>query len=334
MARIRAAFPPAGAVVGIGDDAAVLAPRGRIVVTTDLLLEGVDFTAAVPLGFVAEKSLAANLSDLAAMGARPRWFVLSIGCPRERLRELETFVDALARASGRWRVGLVGGDLSSARDLTISIAAIGELDESVDPLLRSGGHAGDAVFVSRPLGGAAAGLHLLRRGWTIDAAGAVRPPADLPVTPGFAQKEFAQSALRRQVAPEPESDLGVALAAGRLATACIDVSDGLSTDLHRLCEASGCGAVVEWERVPRFPDIEGAGFSVGVVDPERAVLHGGEEFALLFTSSRREGELSSMLGRPIYRIGRLTTDAGVRLVRDGVEGELAAEGFDHFGNTK
>lgn len=316
------------AEVGIGDDAAVLRASERMVVTADLLVEGVDFTRAVPIEFVAAKSLAVNLSDLAAMGSHARSFVLSVGLPEDLVPSFRAFATALADASRRWGVSLVGGDLSRSRDLTIAITAFGELAGGSAPLLRNGARGGDGLFLSRPIGGAAAGLHLLERGWSIERDGRVAPPRDLPADPGFAQKEFAASAIRRQVSPEPEADLGPRLGTAG-ATACIDVSDGLSTDLHRLCGASGCGARVEWPRIPRFPDIESLGFSLGV-NAERAVLHGGEELALLFTSRRTESELSSALRRPVYRIGRMTDERRVVLETGDVEMELKAEGWDHF----
>lgn len=329
IAQLVAAFGGTGhAEVGIGDDAAILRGAGRTVVTTDLLVEGVDFTRAIPIEFVAAKSLAVNLSDLAAMGAHPRAFVLSVGLPDDLVPEFRTFAVALAGAARRWGVSLVGGDLSGSRDLTISITAFGELPQGSAALLRNGTRPGDGLFLSRPVGGAAAGLHLLLRGWSIARDGSASAPPDLPAPPGFAQKEFAASALRRQVAPEPEVDLGPRLAAEG-ATACIDVSDGLSTDLHRLCGASGCGARLEWARIPRFPDLDSLGFSLGV-DPERAVLHGGEELALLFTSRRSESELSSAFRRPVYRIGRITDGRRIVLEKGETETELRAEGWDHF----
>jgi thiamine-monophosphate kinase len=331
IAQLISAFGGTGrAEVGIGDDAAVLATPGRLVVTTDLLIEGVDFTRAIPLEAVGAKSLAVNVSDLAAMGSFARSFVLSVGLPGDLVDSFGRFAVGLANAAQRWNISLVGGDLSASRDLTVSITAFGELPPGTEPLLRSAARAGDALYLSRPVGAAAAGLHLLQRGWSFDASRRVISPPDLPRDPGYAQREFAQSAIRRQASPEPEWDLGPQLAQAGV-EACIDVSDGLSTDLHRLCRASGCGAVVQWARIPRFPDIESLGFSLGV-DVERAVLHGGEELALLFTSRRSESELSGALRRPVYRIGRMTEGSAVVLEKDDGEVELRAEGWDHFGS--
>jgi len=138
-----------------------------------------------------------------------------------------------------------------------------------------------------------------------------------------------ESAIRRQVDPEPEVALGLALASLEQVTACIDVSDGLSTDLHHLCDASSCGAEIERERIPIFSDLLAYGPRLGIRVSD-VVLHGGEEYALLFTSSLRESDLSTRLRRPVYAIGRITRERGVVLKEDGVARTLEAKGFDHF----
>lgn len=299
--RLRRLFPK------IGDDAAVI---GDQVITTDMLVEDVDFTRAIPMEFVARKSLAVNLSDLAAMGATPLYAVVALGAPE--WLDIEGFMTAMAGAATKWSIEIVGGDLSRAEKLAISIAAIGRAKR---PLPRSGAKAGDRLYVSRPLGASAAGLQLLQRGWSLE------PPHDLP----YLQREFAAAAIRRHVDPEPELTLGVTLSSIDAVTACIDISDGLSTDLHHLCDASGVGAEIERERIPLFPDLVGAGPALGI-DVRKAVLHGGEEFALLFTSSLRESELSTRAGRPVYAIGRIVSEKGVR-----IDGEpLPAGGYDYF----
>jgi thiamine-monophosphate kinase len=311
IARFRATFPQRSATVGIGDDAAIV---GDQVITTDLLLEDVDFRATIPIGLIARKSLAVNLSDLAAMGAIPAYAVVALGLPPWALEQIEAFGTALAEAATQYDIDLVGGDLSRADKLTIAITATGWTGQR--PLLRSGAKPGDRIYVSRPIGGSAAGLFLLERNsWSIE------PPAAL----GYAQREFFASVVRRHVDPEPEVRLGIALGGIEEVSACIDISDGLSSDLHHLCEASGCGAAIERERLPIFPDLLGSGSALGI-NVQQAVLHGGEEYALLFTSSLRESELSSRLRRPVYAIGRMTEERGVT-----INGEpLAAAGFDHF----
>lgn len=301
VARLQRMFP------AIGDDAAVV---GDQVITTDMLVEDVDFTRAIPIEFIARKSLAVNLSDIAAMGAVPSFAVVAVGAPD--WLNIEEFMEAVAGAAKKHEIEIVGGDLSRSEKLIVSIAAVGR---ATRPLLRSGAKAGDRIYVSRPIGAADAGLQLLQRGWSID------PPRDLP----YAHREFAASVIRRHIDPEPEVKLGIALAAIAEVTACIDISDGLSTDLHHLCDASGVGADIERQRIPLFPDLAGAGPALGI-DVRHAVLDGGEEFALLFTSSLRESEMSERVGRPVYAIGRVVAERGVRM-----DGEpLPAGGYDHF----
>ncbi len=294
VARLRELFPRAG------DDAAVI---GNQVITVDMLVEDVDFTQSVPLRFIARKSLAVNLSDLAAMGAQPRYAVVALGLPP--WVNVNMLTDALAEAAREHEIEIVGGDLSRADKLIIAITAIGETKQ---PLLRSGARTGDRIYVSRPLGGAAAGLAFLGK-----------PLDDMP----YALREFAQSAVQRQIDPEPEVELGMKLAG--IATSCIDVSDGLSTDLGHLCEASGVGAEISRERIPVFPGLIESGLNV-----RDAVLNGGEEYALLFTSRLRESEISARVGRPVYAIGRMVEERGVR-----IDGEpLPPRGWDHFAGNR
>jgi thiamine-monophosphate kinase len=326
---IRNRFPAFTRGLGIGDDAAILESADSVVLTTDMLVEDVDFTSATPLRFVAEKSLTANLSDLAAMGSRPNSFLLALGIPRPRLEEMDAFLDALAAQASRYGVDLIGGDLSAADKLTISITALGTLSPGNSGLRRSGANAGDRIYLSRPVGASAAGLQLLRNGWTVSEDGSVTSPPGISGAFGYTQKEFAASVIRRHVSPEPETELGIRLSGAGKITSCIDISDGLSSDLHHLCDASGWGALIEWDRIPAFPDLLTVGPTLKI-SAERAVLHGGEEFALLFTSTERESELSKRLSRPVYAIGRMTEEKGVVLERNGKREALADEGFDHF----
>jgi len=292
----------------IGDDAAVIDGQ---VLTADMLVEDVDFTRATPLRFIARKALAVNLSDLAAMGAQPMYALLSLALPSWAVEQADELLTSFAEAAKQHAIEIVGGDFSRAEKLTIAITAIGRV--VTRPLLRSGAKAGDRVYVSRPIGGSAAGLALLGK-----------------ELPSYAEREFVESAIRRQLDPEPEVALGLALAKIAEVTACIDISDGLSTDLHHLCDASQCGAEIERERIPIFPDLLAYGPKLGIRVSE-VVLHGGEEYALLFTSSLRESEMSGRLGRPVYAIGRITRERGVALKEDGVARPLEPRGYDHFG---
>ncbi|HVS29900.1 MAG TPA: thiamine-phosphate kinase [Thermoanaerobaculia bacterium] len=311
LARIGELFSPR-----IGDDAAVV---GRQVMTTDMLVEDVDFTRAIPLQYVARKSIAVNLSDIAAMGATPRWLLVALALPEWAVAGIEPLLLSLRDAAAAFAVEIIGGDLSRSEKLVLSVTAIGELEGRA--LLRSGARPGDRIFLSRPVGGSAAGLQLLTRGWTVEGAS--------PQTAGYAHREFALSAIRRHIDPEPEVELGKMLAGIDEVTACIDVSDGLSTDLHNLCEASGCGAEIERERIPIFPDLLAAGGELGI-PVQDAVLNGGEELALLFTARARESELSARVGRAVYAIGRVTEQRGVILKENSTARPLQRRGWDHF----
>jgi thiamine-monophosphate kinase len=305
--RLRRAFPI------IGDDAAVV---GDQVITTDMLVEDVDFRRSYPLRLVARKSIAVNLSDIAAMGASPRSILIALAAPASV--DVAALVDSLIEAARSFGVEIIGGDLSRADKIVIAVTAIGVTER---PLLRSGARPGDRIYVSRPIGASAAGLMLLEQGWTAEG----EPPRSV----GYAEREFAMSAIQRHVDPEPEVALGVALSAIAEVTACIDISDGLSTDLHHLCDESGCGAEIERERLPIFPELLASGPALGI-RPRDVVLHGGEEYALLFTCSLRESDLSTRLGRPVYAIGRITAERDVVLIEGGARHELPPLGFDHF----
>lgn len=304
VARVRELFSNR-----IGDDAAIVDGQ---VFTADMLIEDVDFTRATPPRAIARKSLAVNLSDLAAMGATPSYALLSLALPPWALDVADEMLVAYAEASKEHAIEIIGGDFSRGDKLTIAITAIGRI--VTRPLLRSGAKPGDRVYLSRPIGGSATGLAMLQKSVDMQA---------------YAFREFIESAIRRHIDPEPETALGIALAHIAEVTSCIDVSDGLSTDLHHLCDASQCGAEIAKERIPVFPDLLTYGPRLGI-DVADAVLNGGEEYALLFTSSLRESELSTKLGRPVYAIGRMTRDRAVLLVDDGVPRPLARGGFDHF----
>ncbi|HJT16397.1 MAG TPA: thiamine-phosphate kinase, partial [Thermoanaerobaculia bacterium] len=297
--------PQRGAKIGIGDDAAVV---GEQAITVDMLIEDIDFKRSYPIESIARKSLVVNLSDLAAMGAIPAFAVVALGIAPWLLEEIDPFLKSLAECARKYDIDLVGGDLSRAEKVVIAITATGWIQKR--PLLRSGAKAGDRIYVSRPLGASYAGLQLLRK---------------TPDNLAYSAREFIESVIGRHLDPEPETQLGIALAEIDAVSACIDISDGLSTDLHHLCDASGVGADVERARIPVFPDLDRAGPTLGI-DVRKAVLHGGEEYALLFTSTMRESELSTRLKRPVYAIGKIVAERGVRL--DGAP--LAAEGFDHF----
>jgi thiamine-monophosphate kinase len=301
--------------VAIGDDAAVLTPKSgeELVFTTDAVVENVHFrwrtTDARSLG---HKALAVNLSDVGAMGARPLGFLLTLGLPRnvdgKRLDEFFSGLLALARAS---HCPLVGGDITRSRELVVSVTAVGAVTRG-RALLRSGARAGDRLFVTGQLGGAAAGLALLE---------------------GPGVRSAAERALaRRQIAPRPPFGVGARLVRLRLSRAAIDVSDGLAQDLGHLLRESRVGARVELERLPLARGLARAAARLGV-DPVELALAGGEDYELLFTAPRRAPSaavLSRRLQCRVTEIGVVTRQHRLVLTRSGRAVELRARGFEHF----
>ena len=309
--------------LGIGDDAAVVrARRGREwVVSTDAFVEGCHFLSRLHTPHaVGYKALARAVSDLAAMGATPRYFLLTLALPgRKAGRWLDEFARGMALAARRFDIRLIGGDVSRHDRVAAALAVIGDTQRS-RALTRSGARPGDALYVSGRLGAAQDGLEMLLR------AGAR----------GAARREDSYS-VERHLYPVPRLELGSWLAAQRLASAAMDVSDGLSTDLGRLCAASGLGAVVHAGALPMARD-ERPGARRGETVRARATelrraLDGGEDYELLFTVPRR---LTSRIphafrGVPITRIGELTAGRTVLLEENGRMRKLRARGWEHFG---
>lgn len=314
--RIRTLWGPSGIEVDLGDDACVL-PVGRHALTSDALVEHVDFECEwAPPQALGHKALAVNLSDLASMGAEPRYFLLTMGWPKGFS---ETFVEGvlegMRRLSESEGVSLCGGDLTeSPGGLLISITAVGLQEEA--PLVRSGGRPEDHLFLSGALGGPAEALRRFQSGQRLTAF----DPAVSPAEP-------EQLLLDRFFRPPSQTGLGLFLARRHLATACIDLSDGLARDLARLCEASGCGAVVEAENLP----VEPASAGGVTLSAARAALRGGEEQVLLFTVPPGRADELREAPLPVHRIGRLTQGQERIVVDpDGRREGIPQEGFDHF----
>ena len=311
--RIAAAVAASSSVpLGIGDDAAALRPTpGTLtLITSDMLLEGVHFDLSFcdpqSLG---RKSLSVNLSDLAAMGAHPRQFLLSIALPAQvTLEFVDGFIAGILEQAERFGVTLVGGDTCASKGgVAISITALGE-QRPERVVKRSGAAAGDSIYLSGTVGDAAAGLRDLRCG----------------IREGFL--------VSRQLDPQPRVAAGVALAEGQLASAMIDVSDGVLGDLTHICELSGVGARVEIAALPLSePYLESAG-----EDRFALALSGGEDYELLFCVPPGKGAeveaLFATLALPVSRIGEIVKGSGVELVDpDGGVYTPGRRGFDHFG---
>jgi thiamine-monophosphate kinase len=285
---LPAAASDSSLVQGIGDDCAIYRPRGSredLLFTTDLLIEDVHFrrTTHQPQD-VGWKCLARGLSDIAAMGGEPRFCLLSLAVAEwANTAWLEAFYRGLLRLARREGVVLAGGDLAKAEKLTCDIVVCGAVPRR-HALRRDGARAGDAIYVSGALGGSALGL-----------------------------AEGTGKAWKRHARPEPRLALGRFVREKLRATAAMDLSDGLSIDLRRLCDASGLRA--EISRPPIFP---GATL-------EQA-LHGGEDYELLFTVSSRTKVPHEFAGLPLTRIGTMRSGKGVTL--EGAP--LAPLGWDHF----
>ncbi|HEY0307629.1 MAG TPA: thiamine-phosphate kinase [Acidobacteriaceae bacterium] len=317
IAGIRRAAGRSGAArgvqLGIGDDCAILrVPKGHeVLVTTDLSLEGRHFRRDWhPARAVGHRTLARGLSDLAAMGAKPLAAFLSIALPGEVAGSdwLSEFMDGflgLAKVAG---VTLAGGDTAEfAGGVVADIVLTGSAPAGT-ALRRSGARVGDGIYVTGALGGSAAEL---LRGARMASPG--RP--DTRIYPDFEQHPH--------LFPQPRLAVGAALRRRGMATACIDVSDGISTDLAHLCAESRCGALIEAASLPIHP------FAASRADAMQLALHGGEDYELLFTASGRVP--GSIAGVNIARIGTVAAGRSVNMVRlDGKTRRLQAQGWEHF----
>ena len=322
IARVAAALPAPGAsvAVGIGDDAAVVEPeRGTLTaVTTDTVVDGVHVDRRfTPPAAIGHRALAASLSDLAAMGAVPRHALLSLGLPDAfPVADLDALAKGVAALAARHATAVVGGNVTrSTGPLFVEVTALGSVKRR-RVLLRSAARPGDGLYLSGSIGGAAAGLDLLR-----SAAG------------GSDARDVELEACRqRYLRPEPRVRLGRLLGRTRTARACVDLSDGLADALHQLAAASGAGAVVDAAAVPIEPGAR-RWFEQHGRDPLDAGL-AGEDYELLFTAPARAGRRLAAIGRmargvPLTRIGVITRGRGVVLRRAGADTPLP-DGYEHF----
>ncbi|HEY1265252.1 MAG TPA: thiamine-phosphate kinase [Terriglobales bacterium] len=299
-------------VTGIGDDAAVLRiPRGHeALVTTDFSLEGIHFRRDWhPPESVGHRCLARGLSDIAAMGGKPVAAFLSLALPRKLPQAwVDRFMRGLLHLADHFGVALAGGDTAeSPGGILADIVVLGSVPRG-KALLRSRARPGDRLYVSGALGAAAATLQKLRHsGHKLDP------------------KQFPEHFF-----PIPRIALGRRLREKRLASAMIDLSDGLSTDLGHICEESGVGAEVNGAALP----LARIGNPLREVDLHFA-LHGGEAYELLFTAPAHKPVPHTLAGVPITAIGTITRRRGVVLQRpDGTRCRLQPRGWEHFANRK
>jgi len=300
--------------LGIGDDASLFRPKRRheTVLTCDWFLEGTHFLRKKhPPDAVGWKCLARAVSDVAAMGGAPRCFLLSLALPETHTgRWLDLFLGGLRRASRKFQCALTGGDTTRRNEILINVTVVGEVPAG-RAVLRSRASTGDIIYVSGRLGEAELGLRILQ-----SSKGA--PSKKNPLT-------------RKHLYPEPRLALGQWLANKGLATAMMDLSDGLSTDLPRLCAASGVGARLNSASLPRahFP----AHRQNARVDPLRFALHGGDDYELLFTVRPKQASLlpPSFRGVPLTTIGTITSMKQIVLLGEsGHQRPLDPAGWDPF----
>ncbi len=334
----RVGLPGRGLKLGIGDDAALVsvAKGWELILSTDLSIEGIHFRSDLhSAASVGHRALARSLSDIAAMGGVPRFALVSLALPRRVSREwVRSLYAGMSRLARRYGVAIIGGDTAIVPDrITVDVVVAGEVPKG-KALRRSGARPGDILYVSGRLGLSALGLSLLKAGTRRRSA-------------------WSKAALRAHLWPQPQCALGQFLAAGRRATALIDISDGLSTDLARLCQASGVGARI-WESEIPVPVIGAAvatvsspspscrrrkgsapaqSLEVPKLNPLQLALHGGEDYQLLFTvPPRRASRIPPRYrGVRLRRIGEIRKGNGIGFVRaSGRQEALTPAGFDHF----
>ncbi|MEO8074562.1 MAG: thiamine-phosphate kinase [Acidobacteriota bacterium] len=304
----------------IGDDCAVLPKDSKtdLVITTDLLVEDIDFKLEWSKPeFIGHKALAVSLSDVAAMGAKPVWSMLSIGIPQKIWKTdfVEKFYEGYMRLAKKFDVELIGGDVSKTPDkIVIDSIAAGEVKKG-KAVLRSGAKVGDLIFVTGEIGGAAGGLKLLQEGISYNSDG----------------KTWQKYLLLKQLQPFPKVFYSEFLSKNNLATSMIDLSDGISSDLAHICRASKVGAKIYADEIPF--DVKLKTIAKSFDEKIDYALNGGEDFELLFTANpkkyfRREKEFEN---HSFFCIGEITANTEIiEFIADKKATILQRKGFRHF----
>ena len=309
----------AGVIKGIGDDCAVLDPGGErlLLVTTDMLVERVHFSVkAFPPYELGVRCIAVNLSDIAAMGSARSFSFLSFGAPPDTDTAFAaSFMDGFRECSLRYDSLLLGGDTVSSDRLVVNVSVLG-LIERERVLYRGAAKEGDHIYVSGYLGDAAAGLELIKNPQT----GLVRRDRDYLTA--------------RHRTPEPRIRLGRLLSQSGQAHACIDLSDGIASDLGHVCRESGLGGRIHADKIPISSACRKLAREKSV-DPRTWSLFGGEDFELLFTASPEKGRnlqarAKTELNLIVTEVGEMISGQGVRLVRGDQEDDITARGYNHF----
>jgi thiamine-monophosphate kinase len=337
-----------GVVVGIGDDAAVIKHPGAtdLLACCDMSVERVHFRLewATPKR-IGRKALAVTLSDIAAMGGTARFAMVSLALPPASEETLaEKIMQGIFEIAERSGVAIIGGDTSSSTDsLFIDTSVIGEC-ASGKAVTRGGARIGDLIFVTGSLGASALGLALLEQGYRLND-GVEENPADQRVENSLGGKDaeacatdgsvsrMRQQAINKHLVPEPRLRFGKALGEQGLATAMIDVSDGLSTDLSHLLEESHCGAQIQAELLPIADCAEKLSQGLANLNPLQIALHSGEEYELLFTAQSDNQKaifaLADSLKLSVTRIGQIKRGRELFIEREGKVALLLPAGYEH-----
>lgn len=300
-------------LLGIGDDAAVLRPSARAnwAISTDFSLEGTHFQADYPPDSIGYKSLARATSDLAAIGAKPRYFLVALALPIDKTGGWMTrFASGISRAAREFGSRLIGGDISRSPAVTACITVLGDIPSGLTAS-RSGARPGDLIYVTDTLGAAQLGLEIIR--------------GSLPINPSL------RKLLKPHLYPSIPVTLGQSLARLRIPSAMMDISDGLSTDLTRLCTASDVGAQIRADSLPAVrlpPSLRDRG-----IDPLALALHGGEDYGLLFTVPAKSVPRLRSIARTtqITYIGEIRRQRKVVLIdRSNRTSPLSPQGWSAF----
>ncbi|MZP30386.1 thiamine-phosphate kinase [Heliobacterium undosum] len=330
-------IPPEGLRLGIGDDAAVIdVPGGKpLLVTTDMLVEGVHFLwSPERRRLLGRKALAVNISDIAAMGGVPAWAFLSIGVPAgANVEEVEELYAGMGEMAARFGVALAGGDTVRSDKWVINVTLLGLATKA--PIGRSGGRPGDLILVTGTVGDSAAGLHLLLSEESMMAAGKGASESN----EAHISEADRQALLLRHLDPTPRVAEAMALVVHGGVTAMMDVSDGVSSEVHHLCRNAGCGARIDLANLPISPAARRLARREGR-EVFAWALSGGEDYELIFTApeERVPGLIDHVrreTGTDVTVIGRLTDGAaGIMAVYPAEKGgeavPLAAKGYNHF----
>lgn len=300
----------------IGDDCAMLPKDAEtdMVITADMLVEDIDFRLEwTKPEFLGHKALAVSLSDIAAMGAEPKWAMLSLAIPESIWASdlVDRFYAGWHKLAAQFNVELIGGDISRTNDKLVIDSIVGGEVEKSGAVLRSTANKGDAIFVTGELGGAAKALEMLEKGERYDSS----------------STSILSGLLLKQLQPTPQVTFGKLLQKQQLATAMIDLSDGLSSDLGHICRASGVGATIYANKIPLNEATRDLFESrAGQLD---LALNGGEDFELLFTADKKNISLLEKSG--FLRIGEITANEGIIELIDGLTTSvLTPKGYRHF----